>query len=69
MAKDFTPIFRKGQRVRLSEYAKSMNIKLQSRAKDSGTVIEQDGPLSVRVRPDNYKTIRGYYIGFWEPVR
>lgn len=69
MAKDFTPVFRKGQRIKLSKYAKQCGIKLQSRANGRGTVIEQHSALGVRVRPDNYKTVRDYYVGFWEAVR
>jgi hypothetical protein len=62
--------FRKGQRVKLTSRGEQQRI-VQPRAKGRGTVVEYSRahPLAVKVRPDGYKTVHDYYIGFWEPVR
>ena len=58
-----------GQRVCLTDEAKRAGrLLLQTRANGRGTVVGGGAtPLSVRVRPDTYKTVISYSVNFWKP--
>ena len=65
------PHFKKGQRVRLTDYAKRCGIRLRP-AGNLGTVVVHSDEfverLSVTVLPDGYKRPHTYHVDFWEPA-
>jgi hypothetical protein len=56
-----------GGRVRLTEKAKEMRIKLKGGA-ETGILVGLKPPLGLVVRPEGYKTKINFHMDFWEPI-
>ena len=56
-----------GSRVRLTEKARKVGIRLKKKV-TTGILVGVKSPLGLIVQPDGYKTKMSFHMDFWEPV-